>query len=203
MTEQIRGQTEVFEKAKQSIEKELDESMKSWSFSKMLKELKISIKSNSSGQKDAVRFFSRHYLKMTGERHQEVRRWLNNQSGMSVDEIVLVFRTLIFLRKNEPTNVAEKPKVATQPVSGLVRRIIDHTVGDLNSNVGLIVEAGITPDQAYDSDRMQIQSSIKKICASLGITVTFPELETTYGPSLTREDLTEMGFEKTQRKKKV
>jgi hypothetical protein len=214
--EHIRSQRIVFDEAKQSVGAELDEEMLLWDFSKMMGELQGAIKScGIPSQNKPVRFFSRHYLKMGGERYKKVIEWLTGQSEMSADDVIIVLQTLKQLRdgtlsfsevpetsvKRVEEEIPEQ-KLIEQPTSGVIRRIIDHTIGSFNSITGLVVEAGIKPEHAFDSDRMQVQGAVQKVCECFGVAVVFPESETTFGQPLTHEDLAEIGFERTPRRRK-
>ncbi len=214
--ERIRSQTEVFDEAKLSVGAELDEEMLLWDFSKMMEELRRAIKSCGVPSKNnRVRFFSRHHLKMGGQKYREVLRWIIGQAEMPADDVIIVLRTLKQLRDGTlgfsdvpetPVKTVEEeipePKLDEQPTSGVIRRIIDHTIGSFNSITGLVVEAGIKPEHAFDSDRMQIQGAVQKVCECFGVAIVFPESEMTFGQPLTHEDLAEIGFERTPRRRK-
>lgn len=205
MDQTIRSQQEIFGDAMESVAHELDQNMFSLTFSTMLEELeRAAIESRETGdRRDSVRFFSRHHLNMKGERYKEVLDWIKGSLAMSIDDIVCVLRAL----NSSRTNISDirtdrrgnsSPAPIDQPTSGVIRRIIDHSIGSFNSIAGLIVEAGIKPEHAYDSDRMDIQGAVQRICDRFGIAINFTEVET---QPLTRKDLAEIGFEKKTKRR--
>jgi hypothetical protein len=200
------NQIQVFDAARDSIKSELDADMSKIEFSVMLAELSRAIKScGISSRNNPVRFFSRNYLKMSGKKYLEVREWLADTKVMSSNDIVRVLMILQQLRNGSlvVSVQTKKPSVvrakkSAPPTSGLVRKIIDHAIGSFQSTVGLIAEAGIKPDLAFDSDRVQIQTALLEISKRFGITATF-QVQTNDQP-LTPEDLTEIGFPRGRRK---
>ncbi len=229
-SELTQSQSDTYERAKQSIASELNEETLSWDFSKMLDQLEAAITSKSPTEsgatRNAVRFFCRHYLNMRGESFHEARHWLSGKSPMLEKDIQLVLRTLkalgdaTFLEieiQQQPKNgdehdscralaaveisVAELP--TNRPGSGVIRKLIDHTISLFNSLVGLIVESGVAPADVYDGDRMQIRGALQKICDAFAITVVFPEPNAARNQPVTREDLSDIGLPRRKRKGKA
>jgi len=95
---QSQGQTEVFERAKQSMAAELGEAILSWNFSQMLAELRAVIAKKSPEERgrahNSVRYFCRHYLGMHGNSFNDMRRWLAGEAVMPFEKIQLVLRSL-------------------------------------------------------------------------------------------------------------
>lgn len=202
--EHIRSQTEVFEQAKQTIAAELDEEMLLWDFSKMMEELQRAIEScrAASGNNKPVRFFSRHYLNMGGERYNEVRGWMSGQTEMSAENITAVLTTLKALRGGSlEANVPEKPvkKVKreipeTEPVEkketpGSIRGFIDHTTTMMNSLMIMASELGMEPEDPFDGDKIKMRIALRELCKSFGIEVVFPEPKAALSRPVTKKDL--------------
>lgn len=215
MSEQTLEQTKVFEEALESSAHEISEDMYGWDFATMMEELRRTIAEKAAKKGDnfrAVRSFSRHYLQMSGERYNEVRSWLDGRSTMSADNIRLVLRVLNQIRngslditlpesssKEPHENGAPKNVAVQKETSGVIRKIIDHTVGSLYSLVGLIAEARVQPTDVFGSDREQVRASMQKVCDHFGISVKFSESKSTHFESMTPEDLAEIGFGTTSK----
>jgi hypothetical protein len=214
-------QNKFFFEARDSVLHEIDQNMYDWDFLKMIDELKRAIESCGIPSKNnRVRFFSRRYLGMSGQRFTQVQSWIRGESVMSFNDITHVLGVLSKIRngslhvalseKKEVKKVQvviSDPKLAPGVVkkheaSGVVRKIIDHTIGSIQSLASLMAEADVKPADAFDSDRRQVQGGIQKLCTRLGVKVNFPESETAQAEPLTKGDLAEVGLEKTIRRKK-
>ncbi len=225
---QSQGQTEVFEKAKQSIATELNREILVWDYSQMISALAAVIaRKNPNTKSNGSRYFCRHYLGMHGDSYNEMRRWLSGEAEMPFEKIQLVLRVLKsegdgslaavppnkggsrgHHQKKEikaPSHASEvresKPEPPTPKVSGAIRKFIDHTTTLLNSLMILGVEIGVSPDDLYDGDRIQIRMAAKQIFDAFGIDVVFPESKAAHSQPVTRQDFAEIGL-LTQRRKK-
>ena len=212
----IQNQLDIFEEAKKSIEG-LDLIMASWNFSDMFNELKsIAQKNKVTGDRNPIRTFCNQYLcfeNQTGtQTYEQIRACLRGQLTISVDNIRLILLALKKSRQdlsNSTLPVVKQAKhnsvpdklVQSKISSGMVRKVIDHTVGSFYSIVSLIIEINVKPEDVFGSDREQIQVSIEKVCKHFGITVKFPEIKCDHFETLTQEDLAGIGFRATRSKK--
>jgi hypothetical protein len=222
-------QAEIFEAAKQSVAEELNEEMLSWDFSQMLSRLRDVIANrNQQINSNGIRFFCRHYLGMHGDSHNEMRRWISGEAVMPFERIQLVLRVLKSerdgnlvlvlpdkggrrvhqVKKSVNSGSAEemrepKPEPSAPKTSGIIRKLVDHATTLFNSLMILIVEAGITSDDLFDGDRIQIRMALKQICVAFGIAVIFPESEAARSQPVTRQDFADIGLRtQTERRKR-
>lgn len=203
--EQIQGQQKAFEEAKNSLAKELSPEMLLWDFSKMMEELRRVIKDKAPNKNDnwgATRSFARHYLKMGGdERFKKVLSWFKGEV-MSAEEIRLVLTALNKLgevKNSSHDDTSSNKPIQTVGIPRAKRMLVDHTRGIFSSLARLLIESGVTTDDVYDGDRMQIKEAVRNIFTRLGVEVYFqPEKQ---GEPLTRQDMANLGLKKERRKK--
>jgi hypothetical protein len=222
-------QAEIFEAAKQSVAEELNEEILAWDFFQMLSRLRDVIASrNQQVKSKGIRFFCRHYLGMHGDSHNEMRRWISGEAVMPFERIQLVLRVLKSERDGNLVLVLpdkggrrvrqvkksvnggggeemreSKPGPSAPKTSGIIRKCVDHATTLFNSLMILIVEAGITSDDLFDGDRIQIRMALKQICAAFGIAVIFPEPEAARSQPVTRQDFADIGLRtQTERRKR-
>lgn len=216
MAESNRPQIEVYEETKGRLANELGIDVLKWDFDTMLKKLGEAIheqtKVDGKRHRHAIRYFARHFLKMSGEAYNKVSPWLTRKSPMSVDEITLVLRTLnhIYFRevgngslKNQPARVGHQSDASRThhtTYNGVIRKLIDHSISILNSLIGLIAEAGVSSSDVLDGDRMQIRSALQRVCGAYGIKVVFTESKKSHTP-VTRDDLSEIGIDSFDRRR--
>lgn len=215
--------SEFFEQAKQSVASELNEATMAWGFEKMLDELRTAIANKNPDQRgvtrNAIRYFCRHYLNMSGQKFENMRQWLAGTAIMPAETIAAVLRALqalangtfsepVATKHSQATKPAASPKARSpqraalaappaQPAGsalGIKRKVLDLLISQLNSMLGLFAECGITPADVFDGDRMQIVSALQKICPRLGIKAIFSEPDATHNQPLTKEDLSEIGL---------
>lgn len=186
------SQEKVFISAKDSVAKDLSVDMLGWDFQMMLVKLREEIERNKPPGRNnrKVRFFSRHFLKMGGERYNQVRQWLNEGRAMSESDIRIVLTTLsqlekgTFQKSTPPAVPASTRDRRIQSASanvaigaGARRKIVDLMIGTLNNFVGVIAEMKLTPEEVLDGDRMQIVSALQNICPAMGISIKLSRLD--------------------------
>jgi hypothetical protein len=200
------NQNEAFDSVKKKLADTLSAEILSWDFPTTLNKLDQAIETHSSPvSHNGVRHFSRHYLKLAGDRYRRVRRWITGKEAMTAEEITLVLKTLSDLESGKKVKIVEKhfPKsdtvIISEPrvrdASGVTHKLVDHSISIMNSLLGLIIESGLRPSDVYDGDRMQIINALQRICPAMGIKVNFPEAESHFIP-VTKQDIKklESGF---------
>jgi hypothetical protein len=214
MTASDRSQIEVFEQVRDQMVSEVSAEVLKWDFGTMLQKLRRAVeeKTTVGGERNPnpLRFFTRNYLKLSGEAFRKVRKWLDGSAAMSADDVTVVLRTLntIYygegietpvapIRAPRPTRPERKRNSVAAPTAtplkGVRRKLIDHTISLCNSLVGLTAETGINPEDVLDGDRMQVRSALERICDAYGIEAIFPEPGKVRTP-VTAEDLNQMGL---------
>lgn len=186
------SQNEIFISVRDSMVSELSEGMRMWNFSMMLDRLREEIDKHQPPGKNnrKVRFFSRNYLRLSGERFVQVQQWLKGKAAMSDSDIRLVLTTLLQLEngtfpvvKPYGTSTSKRSRknashtVNTGVGAGARRKIVDLILGTLNSFVGVTAEMKLAPDEVLDGDRMQMVSALQNLCRFMGISIQFARLD--------------------------
>jgi hypothetical protein len=174
------SQNETFEKTRNGLVG-LDAGMSNWSFGDMLDELKHAIESvRPPKESHPIRSFSRRYLGLTGEAFKQVQKWLRGESAMSQDDISRVLKALQGLRNTPPAQAQISVK------RNMGRRLVDFTVSQLGSLEGMLSDTVVGPTDINESDKIEIRSSLQKICGRLGICAVFPD-NAKYTPVTSKE----------------
>lgn len=175
----------AFLRTRAALQDQLSPEMGKWNLSKLLTELRTAI--NSCGQKNrCLRYFSRHQLNLKGERHKRVTGWFLQPSSMTEKEVSLVFRTLLRLRTDGGGVVKKERDVK--------RRLINHAITLFNSFDRVISEAGVSPSDCTDGDRMEIQDAMKRFCEAFGIRAKFSDPSEKLSRPVTAEEITRIGL---------
>jgi len=197
-------QKRFFFEAKESVLHEINKDMYGWDFSKMIEELKHAIENCGVPSKyNRVRFFSRHYLGMSGQKFRLVQGWTRGESVMSFNDITHVLSVLSKIRDGSiqmqtlETPIRSEIQIEEIPSEtssakespGAIRGFIEHTTTTLNSLMILAGELGVESNDLYDGDRIKMRIASKELFKSFGIEVVFPEPKAALSRPVTREDL--------------
>jgi hypothetical protein len=95
-------QDAVFEKAKKSIEHELDPRLRGWNYNTMIIALKKAMGWDTAASKRAVlRPFCRQVLGIRNDGYLNVQNWINGWSTMPAEDVILILRKMNHLMKTE------------------------------------------------------------------------------------------------------
>lgn len=186
-----------YEAAKKSISSKLHPDMLSWSYERMMEDLVKTIESiRLKGEKNPVRSFARHHLKLRGDNIDRlVRGWVRDNVPMTEEQAALVLVALSDIRGRVGDPFSEKEKAVT-------RRFVSFLIISLTQILHILSELGTKPASIDEGDRIEMRRIMKEICARLGIDVSFPEDASNLKP-VTRQALANLGLsQKTQTKAK-
>ncbi len=194
--------TPAFLEAKRVLASELSDEIRLWSLSTMIEELQKRIQTASSS-KHRIREFSRHCLGLHGEQFRRVREWLKNPSTLTTEDVCLVLRALKEGRNGMmiPPSPPRQTKSPSTNRKGVNRKLVGHAITMLNSLNILFNEAGIQPKDAFDGDRMQVQSAMEEICKRFGVTAQFSDPSAARNQPVTRDDLATIGLRKKEKRR--
>lgn len=161
--------TPAFLEARRIVDAELPDFMRTWTLAMTIEMVLRRIQSYDDQR--PVRGFSRHVLKLSGNQHARVSRWLRDPSLLTVEDACIVLRALA---NEEALTTPREPPVDETTPSPLARKLVAHTITTLNS-VDMLTSGAISPADLFDGDRMHIRGVMERLCGRFGIHATFSD----------------------------
>jgi hypothetical protein len=176
--------TRAFEKAMRTLRHELPDHMRAWNLSTMVAEVQRLVSTEKT--QNRLRSFTRQVLHLSGNQHKRIGAWLRDPSLLTVADAHIV---LCALAKMPAPPVAVVPQRIEVTTSNLNRKLVAFVITNFNSLDMLTAEAGITPADAFDGDRMQLRKAMERLCARFGVRAVFSDRSATRSHPLQSSDL--------------